>query len=193
MLLLTACDEENSSTPPVAGCIAQKFVPTNDPNLPVDYKARYEISNTAPITSESYSEIPSKYCASESGYTGSESTLYVKNSDVLSLSYDSGNHSDGSNHKYTSSDPDFENDTLVYDVKYEGSLADTGTDYHLTTVRSGGYVYSVYEVKNEVPTIVGIFNDLDDLKDSKYSFIINSPGALTSAELNELYDDHLSF
>jgi hypothetical protein len=193
LLLITACDDENSSAPPATSCIAQKFLPNqDDPNQPVAYKERYDISYSAPIISDTYSEIPSIYCASESGYTGAERVLTVKNSGVLSLNYDSGNHSDGSYHKYTSSDPDFENDTMVYDVKYEGSLANNASAvYHLTTERTAGYFYSVYEIKGGVSTIVDTFDELDDIEASRFSFLISSPGVLNSAELNRLYNNHL--
>lgn len=195
MLLITACDDDNSSAPPVAmNCIAQKFLPeTNDPNQPVAYKERYEISNTAPITSDTYSEVPSNYCVLQSGYSNAESVLTVKNSGVLSLNYDSGNHTDGSFHKFTSSDPDFEDDTLVYDIRYDGSLTDAGVVYHLTTERSAGYFYSVYEIRDGVSTNVGTFDGLRELEASPFSFLISSPGILNSAELNQLYNDHLSF
>lgn len=195
VLVLAGCNDDSGSTPSSTGaCIAQKFLPdTNDPNKPIAYQERYEISNTATITSDDYSEIPSNYCFSESGYAGTERVLTVKASDVLSLSYDSGNHSNGTFHKYTSSDPDFENDTLVYDVKYEGSLANSGVEYHLKTELSGSYMYSVYENKGGASTIVDTFADLDELEASRFSFLISSPGVLNSAELKQLYDDHLSF
>jgi hypothetical protein len=195
--ILAGCNDDSGSTPSdIGACIAQKFLPdTIDPapHNPIAYKERYEISNTAPITSDAYSNIPSNYCDSESGYTGTESVLTVKTSGVLSLNYDSGNHTDRSFHKYTSSDPDFENDALVYDVKYEGSFANTGVKYHLTTTIAGGYVYSVHETKDDVSTIVNTFYDLSELEASRFSFLITSPGVLNSAELKRLYDDHLSF